>query len=59
MARPDITLRLLRYFLELGEQLNYRRAAERLFISQPALSSAIKQLELQLGAQLLDRKSVV
>ena len=35
-----------------GEKLNYRRAAERLFIPQPALSTAIKQLEHQLGVML-------
>ena len=39
----------------LGEELNYRRAAERLFISQPALSTAIKQLEHQTGAVLFTR----
>jgi DNA-binding transcriptional LysR family regulator len=55
MAQPDVSIRLLRYFVELGDQLNYRRAAERLFISQPALSSAIKQLEQQVGARLFER----
>jgi len=55
MAQPDVSIRLLRYFVELGDQLNYRRAAERLFISQPGLSSAIKQLEQQLGARLFER----
>ncbi len=35
----------------LGEELNYRRAAERLFITQPALSTAIKQLEHQVGVR--------
>ena len=39
----------------LGEELNYRRAAERLFITQPALSTAIKQLEHQLGVMLFTR----
>ena len=57
MAQQDISLRSLRYFAELGEQLNYRRAAERLFISQPALSSAIKQLEQQLGGRLFERST--
>lgn len=44
----EATLRQLRYFAVLGAELNYRRAAEQLFISQPALSSVIKQLERQL-----------
>ncbi|GAA2176227.1 LysR family transcriptional regulator [Agrococcus versicolor] len=55
MARHDITLRLLRYFDVLGSELNYRRAAERLFISQPALSAAIRQLEGHAGGRLFDR----
>lgn len=55
MARRDIDLRLLRYFDVLGDELNYRRAAERLFISQPALSAAIRQLESHVGARLFDR----
>jgi hypothetical protein len=42
-----------RYFVVLGEELNCRRAAEKLFISQPALSTAIKQLEHQFGVALL------
>jgi len=41
----------------LGEELNYRRAAERLFITQPALSTAIKQLEHQFGVVLLRRNT--
>jgi len=41
----------------LGEELNYRRAAERLFITQPALSTAIKQLEHQLDVMLFARNT--
>ena len=51
----EVNLRLLRYFITLGDELNYRRAAERLHISQPALSAAVKQLEKQLGSRLFDR----
>ncbi|MDT5080797.1 MAG: hypothetical protein QOJ80_5434 [Mycobacterium sp.] len=53
----DVTLRQLRYFAVLGEELNYRRAAERLFITQPALSTAIKQLEHQVGVPLFIRST--
>ena len=55
MAASEVNPRLLRYFLVLGEELNYGRAAKRLFISQPALSAAMKQLEKQVGARLFDR----
>jgi DNA-binding transcriptional LysR family regulator len=41
----------------LAEELNYRRAAERLFITQPALSTAIKQLEHLVGVALLTRNT--
>jgi DNA-binding transcriptional LysR family regulator len=53
----DVTLRQLRYFVALGEELNYRRASERLFITQPALSTAIKQLEHQTGVTLFRRNT--
>ena len=53
----SVTLRQLRYFAVLGEELNYRRAAERLFITQPAVSTAIKQLEHQFGVLLFTRST--
>lgn len=52
-----MTLKQLRYFVVLAEECHYHRAAARLFISQPALSNAIKQLEKQAGVALLERST--
>ena len=48
-------LRRIRYFDTLARELNFRRSAEKLSITQPALSRAIAQLEYEVGARLLER----
>lgn len=51
-------LRHLRYFVTVAEELNFRKAAERMNVTRPALSKQIKDLELELGVQLLERNTV-
>ncbi len=52
---PPIDGRLLRYFVVVAQELNFRRAARRLGVAQPALSRAIQQLEGMLGVALMTR----
>ena len=50
-------LNLYRIFCEVAKQKNITKASEVLFVSQPAVSSAIKELETQLGGQLFIRQN--
>jgi LysR family transcriptional regulator, hydrogen peroxide-inducible genes activator len=45
----------IRYFLALADTLNFTRASERSFISQPALTKAIQRLEDAIGGRLFER----
>lgn len=50
-------LRQLKYFLKVAETLNFSEAAKSLCITQSTLSQQVKQLEIEFGAQLLERSS--
>lgn len=50
-----MTLSELRYIVAVAQELNFRRAAEKVFISQPALSLAIQKLEEELGVKIFER----
>ncbi|GAB1233126.1 hydrogen peroxide-inducible genes activator [Ferrigenium sp. UT5] len=50
-----MTLNELRFIVAVAQERNFRRAAEKAYISQPALSLAIKKLEDELGVQIFER----
>ena len=49
------TLRQMRFLVALADHLSFSQAAEACFVTQPTLSSGIKELEAILGLQLFER----
>lgn len=54
---PDLDLRLVRSFAAVADELHFGRGAERVHLTQPAVSDHVRRLEEQLGVQLLRRST--
>lgn len=52
-----VDIKQLYYFVTVSDQLSYSKAAQKLHISQPSLSNAIKNLEQEVGSPLLERNT--
>lgn len=57
MSISGVDIRQLRAFVMVAEELSFLRAAERLHVSQPALSQTVRHLEALLDVMLLDRNT--
>ncbi|MBX9606044.1 MAG: LysR family transcriptional regulator [Gammaproteobacteria bacterium] len=52
---PNVSLRQLEYFIAVAETRSFRRAADKLHVSQPTLTAQIASMEAALGARLFER----
>ena len=50
-----VTIKQLRYLVAIADQLHFRRAAELVHVSQPTISGQLRDMELKLGVQLVER----
>jgi DNA-binding transcriptional LysR family regulator len=55
MGRGDMTILQLKYVIEIANSSSLREAASKMYVSQPALSAAIRELEDELKIQIFDR----
>lgn len=53
-----MTLNELRYLVAVAQERNFRRAAEKCFVTQPALSLAVQKLEDELGVRIFERSQM-
>jgi DNA-binding transcriptional LysR family regulator len=51
----NVEMRHLRAFVALAEELHFGRASQRLYLTQPALSQTLRQLEASVGGRLVER----
>ena len=54
-APQDLSIRQLQYLVAVADELGFRRAAERLHVSQPTLSAQVQQVEAVLGFSVFER----
>ena len=50
-----MTILQLKYVIAIDEECSMRKAADRLYVSQPGLSSAVRELESEIGIQIFER----